>query len=409
MRTTIFYYPEQRNRIHSVVRGSRYARLSSDFARMGLAVYEVPDDQSVPPNATHLEFGEDGVTARCIVRKERTVSYELLNIPKDVDTIVFDRGNLPGLGDYVMILSVIQIVREFFPNARLVFLGEGEKLRIFDGHPWLVAYSHNEFDVGERGRAPLSIQGERGRAPLSIQGERGDHDGFVVNLWNPCPAGKYETSHTVTRLSRNEIFAAYLGVPWRRERPRLYLTKQEMEKAQVRIGDSDAPKLGIALRSAEVWKDWPHVLDFARLARDEDYDVYLFDDEQRTIEDGLTSVVLPIREAMAVATLMNMMVTPDTAWFHLADALQIPCLALFGSIDGELHARKYRSRSKLRQREGYRVWESWCHILQGHCIHGTGPCMYDVCEGRTSYQPCLEGITPQMVLSEVQRLLKGKG
>ena len=102
-------------------------------------------------------------------------------------------------------------------------------------------------------------------------------------------------------------------------------------------------------------------------------------------------------------------VGPDTSVTHLAAAVQVPMVALYGPSNplrwGPLPARRsavapYVRRSLEPQRDGRVI------LMQGP--GGCVPCGRAGCEDhRDSRSDCLEGITPEAVIAEVRRLLAG--
>jgi ADP-heptose:LPS heptosyltransferase len=101
--------------------------------------------------------------------------------------------------------------------------------------------------------------------------------------------------------------------------------------------------VGIQLRSDEVYRDYPHMRQLvSRLAQD--YTVLVFDAEKiRGFEDERVITVdgLPMRRAFALASACDAIVAPDSSFVHLAGALDIPCIALYGPIDGHVRTRHY--------------------------------------------------------------------
>ena len=145
------------------------------------------------------------------------------------------------------------------------------------------------------------------------------------------------------------------------------------------------PNLGIVLRTAEFWKDWPHTLDFIDLCKDE-FNVYAFD-KSETVEGCINVAGYSLREVMSILPYMDIVVTPDTGIMHLCDGLDVPVLALFGSMCAQVHKLKY---------------DSSVSFIQGSCPHSKIPCWYQICSGKGNFQDCLTSIKPELVLEKVK-------
>jgi ADP-heptose:LPS heptosyltransferase len=72
--------------------------------------------------------------------------------------------------------------------------------------------------------------------------------------------------------------------------------------------------------------------------------VLLFDAETITGFDGENNVKvggMPMRQAFALASACSAFIAPDSAFVHLAGALDIPCVSIYGPIDGKVRTRHY--------------------------------------------------------------------
>ena len=206
-----------------------------------------------------------------------------------------------------------------------------------------------------------------------------------------CPAARVE-SRTAPKVRRGriEIFARSLGlsplaVHRMKKRPRYTVLPEERVFQQHfweahRLGQRKV--VGVQLRSDEVYRDFPHMRRLvARLARA--YDVILFDAEPITGYDERSVVLaagLPMRSAFALASACDAIVAPDSSFVHLAAALDRPCVALFGPIDGALRTRHYPR----------------CRTLDLKATLGCAPCW------RNDEIPCrLTGMRSSVCMSDI--------
>jgi hypothetical protein len=187
---------------------------------------------------------------------------------------------------------------------------------------------------------------------LDIHGEL-DHSQYAYwhNL-TECPAARVE-SRTAPLVGRNriELFALSLGIRGRRlrrmdRRPRYSLTDGDHER-QRRFFESHGlagrQVIAVQLRSDEPYRDYPHMDALVRdLARERA--VIAFAERRPPGFDGGAAVVVegcPLREAFAIAAGCAAIVAPDSAFVHLAAALAIPCVAIYGPTDGRVRTAAY--------------------------------------------------------------------
>ncbi len=207
-----------------------------------------------------------------------------------------------------------------------------------------------------------------------------------------CPAARIE-SMTAPRVKkgRAELFARGMGLGSFRLRqrlqkqPRYVLSdgEREFKKNFWREHDlEDKVVVGIQLHSDEVYRDYPHMKQLAaQLAGT--YHVLVFDAEPISGYDGpgVTKVAgMPLRSAFALAAGCDAIIAPDSAFVHLAGALAIPCVALFGPIDGALRTQDY----------------PYCKPLDARKRLGCLPCW------RNDRTPCLlTNMRPSVCMSEI--------
>lgn len=325
------------------------------------------------------------------------LGIEPINIPTDCKHVEVG-AIIKGIGDAKSRLAMIQTLKKLRPGILIDYIGLPNTIEILECHPdihKLASSSHGYFNVD------------------------------LVDV-----AGRWENARGTNPIeSREEIYTLFSGLPWQKEKPKLYLAKDEIEWAYNFIGmrgSSPSPsgsidpsgskvsdstretrrgrrlwgrrlsssrgqtkkqRIGITLRSAEIWKDWRYVLDFIELARKE-YEVWAID-HSIEIDTVKTTAGLNIRQVMSILCYMDCVLSPDTAIHHLCEALDIPCIALFGSMD----TQRYYNR-------GY---ECSVEYIQGKCIHGQEPCMYKTCEGKGNFQPCMDWFEPTSILKYVER------
>jgi ADP-heptose:LPS heptosyltransferase len=119
--------------------------------------------------------------------------------------------------------------------------------------------------------------------------------------------------------------------------------------------------IGVQLHSDEVYRDYPRMQQLvARLA--ENYHVLVFDAESIHGYDGNNIVKvagMPMRKAFALAQGCSAIIAPDSAFVHLAGALDIPCVALYGPIDGGIRTMHYPNCIYVDVREKLGCMPCW--------------------------------------------------
>jgi len=159
------------------------------------------------------------------------------------------------------------------------------------------------------------------------------------------------------------------------------------------LNNKTKPNIGIALRTAEYWKDWPHTLEFIEQIK-EWANVFVIDKNKSVNIDGVNNDLVgkALRSILSALIYLDIVITPDTSILHLCDALGVKCLGLFGSMPSKLHINKY---------------DSYMSFIQGKCKLDQDSCMYDVCQGKGKYQPCMDNIKVEDVISKTKELLYG--
>jgi hypothetical protein len=188
-----------------------------------------------------------------------------------------------------------------------------------------------------------------------------DHHAFGrwIDL-SACPGAQVEiVQYPKVRTQRIDIFAGALGARFadartQRVRPIRFapeLTAQADAFLQAH-GPADRTAIGIQLRAADTYKDYPALLDLARELAQQ-HRVFVFDNRpiERRPDDRFVAVTdLPFGVVMAIAAKMTAIITPDSALLHLAGANGVPCVGIFGPTDGRLHAAVYPSVRAVDQR-----------------------------------------------------------
>lgn len=282
--------------------------------------------------------------------------------------ILITRG-VGGIGDLLMMTPGIRALRQMNPQSEIVFAVPGNLVVLLNGNPHCKV-----VDIVAEG--------------LNVR----DFDAWY-NL-SDCPASRHEsrTAPKVT-LSRIELFAKGMGVDppdlaVSGRRPAYIVSDDEREFARRFLSQTGAgPFVAVQLQAADRYRDYPHLESVVKSLA-EQCDVLVFGDRPFSgfEHDRVTRVhSFGLRQAFAVVSQCDAVLAPDSSFIHLAGALDLPCVALFGPIDGRMRTQDYPR----------------CITLDASDVHPCMPCWRDeltkcrVTDGRRSQ--CMADIDPRKV------------
>jgi ADP-heptose:LPS heptosyltransferase len=234
--------------------------------------------------------------------------------------------------------------------------GVGDLLMMTPGlHSLMKKHPNHEIHLAiPRHYKPL-FAGNADIALLDIEKECIDI-GSYANWYNftDVPEALVE-SMTVPNVKKNriEIFARAFGIRGRRlwnmdRRPRYFITGEERTFQRKFWEDrhlGGKTVIGVQLKSAEPYRDYPHMRELIMKLAAECH-VILLHSEKTPLAAGGSIIdpgARPLRETVALAAACDAIIAPDSAFVHFAGALNIPCVALSGPIDGRIRTMDYPS------------------------------------------------------------------
>ncbi len=128
------------------------------------------------------------------------------------------------------------------------------------------------------------------------------------------------------------------------------------------------------------------------------YDVFYLHDRELE-EFGKTICRINIREMMAVIKKSSLVVSADTAAFHLAGGMNKPVVGVFGWADGLVY-KKYYPHSRVVQKHRDLDPEWKC----GPCFKFYG---CHKCDLKVVRKPCLTEINSRMIIEGIERVMSG--
>jgi predicted SAM-dependent methyltransferase len=289
--------------------------------------------------------------------------------------ILVTRG-LGGLGDILMMTPGIRALRGLNPESEIVFAIPGNLLPLLKGNPHctVVDIAANTFDARE-------------------------FDAWY-NL-SDCPGTRHEirTAPQVTK-SRIELFAEGMGIDsealTRFGRRPVYVVSEEERQfaAEFLLQQGPGPFFAVQLKAADSYRDYDHLETVVKMLAGHGR-VLVFHEQPFSgfSYDRVTRVHgLDLRRAFAVVSQCDAVLAPDSSFVHLAGALDLPCVALFGPIDGRMRTQDYPH----------------CITLDASAVHVCMPCWRNeftkcsVTDGPRSQ--CMADIDPQRVVKTILNL-----
>lgn len=319
---------------------------------------------------------------------------------------------LRRLGDVVLTTALLDDFASAFPNAAVDFLVGPAAAPLLAGHPLirerLVFDSDRRKDMTREIRSRrydwvVDLQGSLPTALLTRASGAGVRLGWRVRgwrLWYTHAKSRKGPIEYVVRERRRLLELAGLTVG--DSLPSIHLSADERE-----LGERDvrscgappgAPRVGILLSTREPAKDWTvdGFADVARALLADGVTPLIFqiagDAERaeriRALAPGAVMVApLELRRFLGVLATTSVFVSGDTGPAHMADALGVPRVTIFGSTPSAAWSPGLSTTVSV-QGPGARIVrmrDRASMLAQGHDFTG--------------------GVTPDMVLAPVRRLL----
>lgn len=215
-----------------------------------------------------------------------------------------------------------------------------------------------------------------------------------------------ENNPLASKINAYDLFLMKMGldieaVPPENKIPKLFITpneKVDIEKAFPSLLFK-RKRVGIQVEaSSPIRKYLPHhFVEVGKGLIERGYEVYLFGNHAQensitylkgAIGKGVYSIVTDLRQALVVASYMNYFIAPDSLFIHVAGALEIPVIGLYGPFLSELRMKYFKRAIGIDARTNC----SPCFR------HGHHPCE----KGDPS--PCLDLITPEIILTAFDEL-----
>jgi heptosyltransferase-2 len=279
---------------------------------------------------------------------------------------------LSNLGDVVLTLPVLEQLHEAYPQATLdVIVGESAKI-VFEG------------DARIRKIVCLNKKASLRDKWLSLRSIRQEKYDIVIDLKRSllglCGGARYRNSYLVRSGHAHRAdkhLASLKGLIHSQPAPKWLGSHERAIGSEFSI-DLERPMIAAAVGSKSDIKKWPAVhyaqlLD--RLASERGHQIVLIGDkadvkDAERVQTAMKHKVVNLcgqtsfTQLVAVIGRADMVVTNDSAPLHIADALRVPLLALFGPTD----PMKYGPRGARSAALSRKIFCSPCEKAQ--CRYG---------------------------------------
>ena len=290
-----------------------------------------------------------------------------------------------GLGDLLTITVAVKELKRQFPSCHVIFKVPEHYRALLENNPYI------DDIIGLH--------------------ENVEKD-FFVSYSNLCPAGVYEHYHNRSIFkSRIDIFCEHLGLYPKDKTPVFCLKDEEIKQgAEFFNGVSAKKKVGIALSAAEIWVSWTREgnLNLINLLIEKGYIPVIFtmkDQSPVNIDGAINVHGESIRKMASIFKNCDIAITQDGGMMHMAAALGIPQIGLFGPTNPEYRISQYKNSHWIVKHEGicplgydnntYCWYYPLCSVSKKHP------------SGRTDIVPiCLRAITAEMVYGKILEVLE---
>ena len=282
-----------------------------------------------------------------------------------------------GLGDVLMTTPTIDALKSYFPES--AHITYATNTRYLEGAlPKVLWYNPSIDNIIDRDQI-----------------DEGDYD-LTINLHCPCVVYEKRQNPPINRI---DLFAAHAGVKPENKTPRYFIQPEELDEAKKflsskRISQNDKiilvhiftstirrnlddnkikttlmtlGKMGYKLMVLSHKTDYPTNVIFSNIPN-------------TTIFSG------DVRQIAALMKYCDLVLCPDSSILHLAGALSVPTISIFGHTDPRARINYYPNTIAIWPGQDYNCCPCW-----------NEPCLMK--------DACYKAITPEMIISACEQKL----
>ncbi|MDQ6828432.1 MAG: glycosyltransferase family 9 protein [Gemmatimonadota bacterium] len=318
---------------------------------------------------------------------------------------------LRRFGDVVLTTALFEDLRRAFPSVPIDFLVGAAAAPMLEHHPLIserIVYDQEHaLRMWREIRARhydwiIDVQSSPRTAPLTLVSGAKKRVGWDVKGWgwvytHRLPRGGRAHEYVVRQRQR---LLELLGVSVHRSRPRLYITGAERELGELDLANAGVPRgslrVGMLLSTAKSANAW-NVAGFADVAHalsaegvtpvifSTRGDAALVLEMQRSAPRSVVMPEMEIRRFLGALAGCHVFVSGDTGPAHMAAALDVPTVTIFGATSPVLWNAGLPTTVVVRD----------TNVPCLECQHDDCPIGHD----------CMHGVTAAAVLTRVRELL----
>jgi ADP-heptose:LPS heptosyltransferase len=278
------------------------------------------------PVAKALRLGALAFIYYLNYRRPNQIHYVTRQKPKaKVGGILVTRA-MGGLGDLLMMTAGLRALRKKYPQETIHFAIPNAFFPLLEGN--------DDFECIDIEATSLQTTDYTRWYDLT-----------------DCPAGRIETMELPNiKSNRIEIFAAAMGITKKElahygYTPRYEISADERREAEeyiAKINPDNKKIIGIQANSAETYRNWLQIEELA-FKLSQDSLVLVFNNQAFEGYEGanIIKVVKPLRASFAIVAQCDLIISPDSSFVHLAAALSLPAIGIFGPTSGKVISRHY--------------------------------------------------------------------
>ncbi len=142
-----------------------------------------------------------------------------------------------------------------------------------------------------------------------------------------------------------DVFADVAGMELKDRKLRLHLLPEEIEAAKTQFPRTGKKRIGIQLFSSSPVRNYVRMGEVLHLLAKRNVEIFIFAAPgQNVVKTSYPNIVnlhalekpLSFRESCAALTTCDALISPDSSMTHVAAALDVPCVALYGSFPWKL-------------------------------------------------------------------------
>lgn len=319
---------------------------------------------------------------------------------------------ISSLGDLILSLPSLKALRRHFPKARISLLTLKKYYSLLNDSPYLdevITLEEKYKKLKNIFKVSKNLRRRSFDYIIDLQNSRASHlltalacgrYSFGYSLrWGFLLSKSLKLCRNLSPLDSQEEILKCLGVHLREKQ---LIFWQSSIRPSLSLPEGEY--IGINVSASVRWqsKNWPleHILKLSELINKNlsGFKVVLFGDaDAKERAQKIEKLLLPrpinlvgktnLADLPGVISGLKVFITPDTATLHLALALGVPVIALFGPTDPERHTIGGPGLSIFCEKQAC----SFCYRPK---------CSLD------SQSVCLKKITPQAVFTKIRRILK---